>query len=69
MVGERILDRFTIEHRIGSGGFGTVYRAWDERLQRPVAVKVVEGSDRAPRIAREAQAVARLTHRDRKSVV
>lgn len=64
MVGERILDRFTIEHRIGSGGFGTVYRAWDERLQRPVAVKVVEGSDRAPRIAREAQAVARLTHRN-----
>jgi hypothetical protein len=64
MVGERILDRFTIERRIGSGGFGTVYRAWDERLQRPVAVKVVEGSDRAPRIAREAQAVARLAHRN-----
>lgn len=64
MVGERILDRFKIEQRIGSGGFGTVYRAWDERLQRPVAVKVVEGTDRAPRIAREAQAVARLTHRN-----
>ena len=64
MVGERILDRFKIESRIGSGGFGTVYRAWDERLQRPVAVKVVEGDQRAPRIAREAQAVARLAHRN-----
>ncbi len=64
MVGERILDRFLIEERIGSGGFGTVYRAWDERLQRPVAVKVVEGDHRAPRIAREAQAVARLAHRN-----
>jgi predicted Ser/Thr protein kinase len=64
MVGERILDRFKIESRIGSGGFGTVYRAWDERLQRPVAVKVVEGDHRAPRIAREAQAVARLAHRN-----
>ena len=64
MVGERILDRFKIESRIGSGGFGTVYRAWDERLQRPVAVKVVEGDHRAPRVAREAQAVARLAHRN-----
>jgi predicted Ser/Thr protein kinase len=64
MVGERILDRFVIERRIGSGGFGTVYRAWDERLQRPVAVKVIDGDERAPRIAREAQAVARLAHRN-----
>ena len=50
--------------RIGSGGFGTVYRAWDERLQRPVAVKVIDGHDGAPRVTREAQAVARLAHRN-----
>jgi tRNA A-37 threonylcarbamoyl transferase component Bud32 len=62
MVGEVILGRFRIEERIGSGGFGTVYRAWDERLQRPVAVKVIDREHGAPRITREAQAVARLTH-------
>ncbi len=64
MVGERILGRFRIEGRIGSGGFGTVYRAWDERLQRPVAVKVIDREHGAPRVTREAQAVARLAHRN-----
>jgi eukaryotic-like serine/threonine-protein kinase len=64
MVGERILDRFLIEETIGSGGFGTVYRAWDERLQRSVAVKVIARDHGAPRVTREAQAVARLSHRN-----
>jgi eukaryotic-like serine/threonine-protein kinase len=64
MVGEVVLGRFRIEGRIGSGGFGTVYRAWDERLQRPVAVKVIDREHGAPRVTREAQAVARLTHRN-----
>src|SRR3954451_2123048 len=64
MVGERVLGRFRIEDRIGSGGFGTVYRAWDERLQRPVAVKVIDRDHGAPRVTREAQAVARLAHRN-----
>jgi eukaryotic-like serine/threonine-protein kinase len=64
MVGELILGRFRIEDRIGSGGFGTVYRAWDERLQRPVAVKVIDRDPGSPRVMREAQAVARLAHRN-----
>ena len=64
MVGEVILGRFRIERAIGRGGFGAVYRAWDERLQRPVAVKVIESEDAAPRVMREAQAVARLAHRN-----
>ncbi len=63
-MGEHILGRFVIEDRIGSGGFGTVYRARDERLQRPVAVKVIDQEHGAPRVTREAQAVARLTHRN-----
>ncbi len=63
-MGERILGRFRIEDRIGSGGFGTVYRAWDERLQRPVAVKIIDREHGAPRVTREAQAVARLAHRN-----
>jgi hypothetical protein len=64
MVGELILGRFRVERKLGSGGFGTVYRAWDERLERPVAVKVIESDAAAPRVTREAQAAARLDHRN-----
>jgi tRNA A-37 threonylcarbamoyl transferase component Bud32 len=64
MVGETVRGRFLIEERIGSGGFGTVYRAWDERLQRSVAVKVIDRERGSPRVTREAQAVARLAHRN-----
>src|SRR3954447_17524869 len=63
MVSELVLGRFRIEERIGSGGFGTVFRAWDERLLRPVAVKVIDRDHGAPRAPREPQAVPRLTHR------
>ncbi|HEY0277359.1 MAG TPA: serine/threonine-protein kinase, partial [Solirubrobacterales bacterium] len=58
------MDRFLIERRIGSGGFGVVYEAWDGRLERPVAVKAIEqrGSEGDERVLREAQAAARLNH-------
>ena len=64
MVGSLVLNRFLIERRIGSGGFGTVYEAWDGRLERPVAVKAIEsaGSGGSGRVLREAQAAARLNH-------
>src|SRR5215212_5510472 len=61
MVGEVVMDRFRLLERVGSGGMGTVYRAFDERLQRQVAVKEITSSD-AGRVAREAQAAARLNH-------
>jgi serine/threonine protein kinase len=53
-----------IERRIGSGGFGTVYEAWDGRLERPVAVKAIDSGGPAgcDRVLREAQAAARLNH-------
>jgi eukaryotic-like serine/threonine-protein kinase len=64
LVGSLVLNRFLIERRIGSGGFGTVYEAWDGRLERPVAVKAIEsvGSPGSDRVLREAQAAARLNH-------
>ena len=64
LVGSLVLDRFLIERRIGSGGFGTVYEAWDGRLERAVAVKAIDqhGAGGESRVLREAQAAARLNH-------
>ena len=47
--GTRLLDRYSILDRIGSGGMATIYRATDERLDRVVCIKLlrttlVEGS-------------------------
>ena len=61
MVDELVMERFRLLERLGSGGMGTVYRGFDERLQRNVAVKVVEGQH-PERVIREAQAAARLNH-------
>lgn len=63
MVGALVLNRFCLREQLGSGGFGTVYRAWDQRLERDVAVKVIEiGGQSIDRVLREAQAVGRLNH-------
>jgi len=63
LVGSLVLNRFLIERRIGSGGFGVVYEAWDGRLERTVAVKAIEShGETGARVLREAQAAARLNH-------
>jgi eukaryotic-like serine/threonine-protein kinase len=61
MSGELVMERFRLLERIGAGGMGVVYRAFDERLQRDVAVKAIAADD-PERILREAQAAARLNH-------
>ncbi|HSI81448.1 MAG TPA: serine/threonine-protein kinase [Solirubrobacterales bacterium] len=61
MVDDLVIGRFRVRERIGSGGMGVVYRAFDERLQRDVALKEVASGD-PERVLREAQAAARLNH-------
>jgi serine/threonine-protein kinase len=52
---------YEIVSRLGAGGMGEVYRAWDSRLDRTVAIKV--GSEQfIRRFEQEARAIAALSH-------
>jgi eukaryotic-like serine/threonine-protein kinase len=67
LVGTTLNGRYRLEARIGAGGMSTVYRATDETLQRPVAIKLMNreiatDSDQLERFRREARAVAQLSH-------
>ncbi len=66
-----VTGRYRLDSHLGSGGMGTVWRGWDERLRRKVAVKEVtiphgmpeDEADRLrERYLREARAAARLRH-------
>ena len=62
------IGRFTVLDRLGEGGMGVVYTAYDDQLERKVAVKILRGdpgrgdSLARTRLKREAQAMARLSH-------
>ncbi len=61
------IDRFVILRKLGQGGMGVVYAAFDEQLDRKIAIKLLRSEltdderGRA-RMLREAQALARLSH-------
>lgn len=65
----RLLDgRYRVERVLGSGGMGTVYLAQDEKMQRPVVVKVPHPKMLADegfraRFDREIRSLTRLSHR------
>ncbi|MFJ9380082.1 serine/threonine-protein kinase [Streptomyces sp. NPDC101455] len=63
-AGDRIDGRYLLHEPIGTGGMGVVWRAWDERLQRWVAVKCARlDDDRATRrLMGEARNAGRLHH-------
>src|SRR5512135_2699595 len=66
MIGTTLQNRYRLDSELGTGGMGTIYRAYDTLLQREVAVKVLSastlGTEGRARLLREAQAVARLNH-------
>jgi tetratricopeptide (TPR) repeat protein/predicted Ser/Thr protein kinase len=59
------IGRFVVLSTLGRGGMGTVFKAYDESLDRAVAIKLLHSSTsehHAQRLKREAQALAKLSH-------
>ena len=73
IVGSKIANRYTIVGMLGRGGMGAVYKAWDDELTVPVAIKTIAlaaGTDPGTktelerRFKREAQLARQITHRN-----
>jgi serine/threonine-protein kinase len=64
------IGRYQILQRVGAGGMGVLYRGFDPKLDREVAIKVIltdfseDAEQMRPRFYREAKATARLQHRN-----
>jgi len=60
------IGRYIVIERLGAGGMGVVFAAYDPELSRRVAIKVLHGHQRSStaqaRLLREAQALARVAH-------
>jgi serine/threonine-protein kinase len=55
------IAHFTLLERLGTGRFGSVWRTWDERLERTVAIRLPRAGE-VPPILSEARAAAQLRH-------
>ncbi len=65
--GANRIDRYELVEAVGTGAFGTVYRAYDPELQRDVAVKVLRGGiiaddNHKARFLEEGRSAAQLRH-------
>jgi len=74
LIGRNLEGRFLIKERLGTGGMGAVYRAWQGSVGREVAVKVIEsrlkgGRLAAKRFLREAKLASRLSHPNTVAVI
>src|SRR5262245_33095578 len=62
----KTIGHYQITGTLGQGGMGIVYVAWDDRLDRAVALKTIRDggvdSASAERLRREARAAARVNH-------
>ena len=60
------IGRYRVLEKLGQGGMGIVFSAWDERLDRSLAIKVIGGSgdddSAVKRFWREARATAAVNH-------
>jgi len=60
------IGRFKVVERLGTGSFGAVYRAWDDELQRDVAIKIPRPdrltSTTSHQFLKEARSASRLRH-------
>ncbi len=61
---QRRLNQYILSEQVGAGGMGTVWKAWDIKLSRWVAIKFLSLSDQESiiRFQREAKMTARLRH-------
>ncbi|MCI0601897.1 protein kinase [bacterium] len=63
----RIADRYRLSRMLDEGGMGAVFEAYDEKLSRSVAIKIIKGEllndpSMRMRLEREAHMVARIRH-------
>jgi serine/threonine protein kinase len=57
------LGPYEVVSKLGDGGMGEVYRAYDPRLKRQVALKLLTtATESGDRLLREARAIAALNH-------
>ncbi len=64
-AGPTRLGHYVLLNKLGQGGMGVVFAAYDEKLDRKVAIKLLRAEvsgDAQRRLIREAQAMARLSH-------